>query len=347
MFPLEDDVMDDSGTTEQMLNRMIVGSWMTQAIYVAAEIGIADLLAAGPRTADEMASETKTHGASLYRVLRALASIDIFREDEEGRFSLTPMGELLGSEATGSKRSLARMAGAEFYRSWGALLSSVETGDAAFDAVFGRPFFQYMSMNPDRWRIYDSAMTGIHDSETDPVLDAYDFSAFGTIVDVGGGNGLALAAILRRHPGMQGVLFDLPSVAERAGEVLAGCDTDDRLSIVGGNFFDSVPPSADAYLLRHILHDWDDGESVSILERCRNAMRPGGRVLVVETVIPSGNGPCFGKWLDLMMLVVGGRERTEEQYATLLSAAGLRLSRVVPTAHEVCVIEGVRATDSA
>lgn len=337
--------MEFPGTEEQMLNRMIVGSWVTQAIYVAAEIGIADLLSVGPRTVDDLASETKVHGPSLYRVLRALASLNIFREDEEGRFSLTPMGKLLGSDAAGSKRSLARMAGAEFYRSWGELLYSVKTGEASFDEVFGSPFFRYMSMNPDRWRIYDSAMTGIHDSETIPVLDAYDFSSFETIVDVGGGNGLALAAILRRHPGVRGILFDLPAVAERAGEILAGCDVTDRLSVVGGDFFESVLPSADAYLLRHVLHDWEDGESVSILGNCRNAMRPGGRVLVVETVIPSGNGPCFGKWLDLMMLVVGGRERTEGQYAALLSTAGLRMTRVVPTVHEVSLIEGVHVPD--
>jgi SAM-dependent methyltransferase len=335
--------MDVSGTTEQMLNRMIVGSWVTQAIYVAAEIGIADILAAGPRTADELARGLRMDGPSLYRVLRALASIDIFREDGEGRFSLTPMGKLLESDAPGSKRSLARMAGAEFYRSWGGLLPSLKTGGAAFDEVFGKPFFHYMSANPDRWRIYDDAMTGVHDSETIPVLDAYDFTPFETIVDVGGGNGLALAAILRRHRGIRGVLFDLPAVADRAREVVAGAAVSDRCRIVGGDFFDSVPSSGDAYLLRHVIHDWEDGEAIAILGNCRDAMQPGGRVLVVETVIPSGNEPCFGKWLDLMMLVVGGRERTREQYGDLFSAAGLRLTRVVPTAHEVSVIEGVRA----
>jgi ubiquinone/menaquinone biosynthesis C-methylase UbiE len=335
--------MEINGMTEQMLNRMIVGSWVTQAIYVAAEIGIADFLSAGPRTADELARETGTHGASLYRVLRALASIDIFREDDEGRFSLTPMGKLLESDVPCSKRSLARMAGAEFYRSWGGLLSSVETGDAAFDKVYGKPFFRYMSMNPDRWRIYDAAMTGVHDSETNPVLDAYDFSSFKTIVDVGGGNGLALAAILRRHPETRGILFDLPTVTERAREIVTGYNVFDRCRFVEGNFFDSVPSSCDAYLLRHVIHDWDDGEAVAILKNCRDAMQPGGRVLVVETVIPSGNEPCFGKWLDLMMLVVGGRERTKEEYGQLFSAAGLRLTSVVFTAHEVSIIEGVSA----
>lgn len=335
--------MDIPGKTEQILNQMIVGSWVTQAIYVAAEIGIADFLAAGPRTADELAGETQTHGASLYRVLRALASIGIFNEDAERRFSLTPMGELLGSDAPNSKRSLAIMAGSEFYRSWGGLLSSVETGGAAFDKVFGKPFFHYMSVNPDRWQIYDSAMNGIHNGETIPVLDAYDFMSFKTLVDVGGGNGLALVAILHRHPETRGILFDLPAVAKRAQEHVAGSGVSDRCGVVGGDFFESVPASGDAYLLRHVLHDWDDDEAVAILKNCRDAMRPGGRVLVVETVIPSGNEPCFGKWLDLMMLVVGGRERTNEQYAELFSAAGLRLTSVFPTAHEVSVIEGIRA----
>ena len=334
--------MEINENTEQMLSQMIVGAWVTQAIYVASEIGIADFLAAGPRTADELARETGAHSASLYRLLRALASIEIFREEEDGRFALTPLGKLLASDAPGSKRSLARMAGAEFYRSWGGLLSSVETGGAAFDKVFGKPFFHYMNANPDRWRIYDDAMTGIHDSETIPVLDAYDFTPFRTVVDIGGGNGLALAAILRRHPEMRGILFDLPAVAERAREVVAVCGVYDRLTFVGGDFFDSVPASGDAYLLRHVLHDWDDGKAVSILRNCRDAMDPDGRVLVVETVIPSGNEPCFGKWLDLMMLVVGGRERTRKQYGRLFSAAGLRLTRVVPTAHEVSVLEGVR-----
>jgi SAM-dependent methyltransferase len=339
--------MGGSGTTEQALNRMIVGSWVTQAIYVAAELGIADLLAAGPRSSGELAKETGTDGGSLYRVLRALASVDIFREDAEGRFTLTPMGELLGTGSPGSKRALAIMAGAEFYRSWGGLLSSVETGGPAFDEVFGKSFFRYMSDNPDRWHIYDDAMTGVHDGETKPVLDAYDFPSCGTIVDVGGGNGLALAAILRGHPRARGVLFDLPAVTRRAEIIIAGSGVSDRCRIVGGDFFDSVPASGDVYLLRHVIHDWEDREAIAILKNCRDAMRPGGRVLVVETVIPSGNEPCFGKWLDLMMLVVGGRERTREQYVELFSAAGLRVARIVPTDDEVSVIEGVRAPNPA
>ena len=333
--------MEITQKTVQLMNQMIVGSWMTQAIYVAAEIGVADLLSSGPRTADELARETGVHSASLYRVLRALASADIFREEDDGRFSLRPMGRLLTTDAPGSKRSLARLSGAEFYRSWGNLLSAVESGGAAFDRAFGKPFFRYMSENQDRWQIYDEAMTGIHDSETIPVLDAYDFASFRTIVDIGGGNGLALSAILRRHPTAEGVLFDLPSVVGRATEIIGGCAESGRCRIVGGDFFESIPVAGDAFLLRHILHDWDDDDAVTILRNCRNVLQPGGRILVVETVIPAGNGPCFGKWLDLMMLVVGGRERTREQYKQLFSAAGLHLARIVPTAHEVSVIEGV------
>jgi hypothetical protein len=340
---VEEGAADAPGTAEMELSRMIVGSWVTQAIYVAAEIGIADLLAGGPKTAAELSRKARTHEGSLYRLLRALASVGIFRQDAEGRFLLTPMAKLLCNDAPGSKRSLAIMAGAEFYRSWGMLLSSVHTGEAAFGKVFGKTFFQYMEANPGRWRMFDAAMNGIHDAETVPVLSAYDFQPFRTIVDVGGGNGMALATILLRHREAQGVLFDLPEVAVRAREVVNGAGVSSRLRIVGGDFFASVPASGDAYMLRHVIHDWEDREAVAILRKCRDAMNPGGRVLVVETVIPTGNDPCFGKWLDLMMLVVGGRERTEGQYREIFSAAGLRLTRVVPTVHEVSVIEGVRA----
>jgi len=321
---------------------MSVGSWVTQAIAVAAELAVADRLAAGPMSAEDLARDSGVHGPSLRRLLRALASAGLFAEDDGCRFSLAPLGKLLAGDAPGSKRSLAIMAGAEFYRSWGGLLGAVRTGAPAFHAVFGDPFFSYLEKNPERSRIYDAAMNGVHDAETEPVLDAYDFSAVRTLVDVGGGNGRALAAALRRHPHLDGVLFDLPDVARRARESLAMSDVAGRCRVVGGSFFDAVPADADAYLLRHVVHDWEDDTGAAILRRCSEAMRPGGKVLLVETVIPSGNVPSFGKWLDLMMLVVGGRERTLEQFEGIFSAAGLRLARVVPTAHEVSVLQGVR-----
>jgi SAM-dependent methyltransferase len=328
-------------STEQVLSQMLIGGWITQAIYVAAELGIADLLADGPRTSAELAERAGAHGDSLYRVLRALASIGIFAEDADGRFSLTPLAEHLRSNFPDIHRPFAIMAGAELYESWGKLLHGVKTGEEPFQTRFGVQFFQYMTEHPERHSIYDAAMEGFTVAENEPMLDAYDFSEFGTVVDVGGGNGPVLAAILRRHPSVQGILFDLPAVADRAREILADSGLDDRCRVVGGDFFSSVPEGADAYVLRHIIHDWNDDDSVKILSNCRKAMNPEGKILLVEIPIPPENEPSFGKWLDLMMLVVGGRERTEEQYGHLFSRAGLKLNRVVSTAADISVIEGV------
>jgi len=327
----------------QLLSQMLVGGWITQAIYVAAELGIADLLIEKPRTAKELAEQVGAHGTSLHRVLRALASVGIFAEDIYGRFSLTPLAEHLRSDVPDLHRSLAIMMGSEFYQSWGNLLHAVKTGSEAFRKTYGVPFFQYMTEHPERHKIYDAAMEGFAVAETEPMLDAYDFSAFRTVIDVGGGNGLVLASILRRHPEIRGILFDLPTVADRARTIVSNFGFDGRCQVVGGDFFSSVTPGADAYVLRHIIHDWNDNDAVTILSNCRAAMNPAGRILVVEIPIATGNEPCFGKWLDLMMLVVGGRERTGEQYRQLFAEAGLKLNRVVPTATEMSIIEGVRA----
>jgi SAM-dependent methyltransferase len=334
--------MSDAQASQQFM-RLTIGGWMTQAISVAAELGIADLLIDGPRTADELAKLAHAHGGSLYRVLRALASVGIFSEDAERRFSLTPMAECLRSDAPASLRSFAIMSGAEFYQSWGHLLHSTQTGEPGFQKRYGAPFFQYMTEHPERHAIYDAAMMVHGIAETQPMLDAYDFSAFRTVVDVGGGNGRMLAALLQRHPAVRGILFDLPAVAQRARPTLAELGLSDRCQVVGGDFFVSVP-AADAYVLRHIIHDWSDDKAAKILRNCRKAMNPGGRILLVESVIPPLNEPCFGKWLDLMMLIVDGRERTREQYEQVFSQAGLNLNRIVPTAHEISIIEAVPAT---
>jgi SAM-dependent methyltransferase len=328
--------------SSQQLSKQMIGGWITQAIYVAAELRIADLLAEGQRTAEELAEDTNTHGDALYRVLRALASVGIFTEDAQGRFSLTPLADYLRGNTPDSLRSFGIMAGAELYQSWGNMLHSVRTGEPGFQKTFGAPFFQYMTDHPERHAIYDAAMMVHGIAETEPMLDAYDFSAFRTVADIGGGNGRMLAAILERHPSVEGILFDLPAVVDRSQTIISGLGLSERCKIVGGDFFASVP-NADAYVLRHIIHDWDDDDAVSILRSCLKAMNPGGRILLVETVIPPMDEPCFGKWLDLMMLIVGGRERTEEQYRQLFSRAGLSLNRIVSTAHEVSVIEGVRA----
>jgi hypothetical protein len=335
--------MRDDKSNMEFFKQMFGGSWITQGIWVAAELGIADLLADGPQTAEELARKTNTHSDALYRVLRALASVGIFTQDEAFRFSTTPLADLLRSDTPGSQRAIAIMTGAELHEAWGELLHSVRTGEPGFQKRFGVPFFQYMTEHPERHGIYDAAMTGVHGSETEPMLDAYDFSTFRTVVDIGGGNGLVLAAILNRHPGIHGILFDLPAVVDRARSIISGSGLSSRCRIEGGDFFSSVPAGADAYVMRHIIHDWEDREAIAILRQCQEAMDSDGKILVVETVIPRLDEPCFGKWLDIMMLLVAGRERTEEEYGRLFSAAGLKLSRVVKTTLEVSIIEGVRA----
>jgi O-methyltransferase domain/Dimerisation domain len=327
------------------MNRMLTGYWISQALYVAAKVGIADLLMAGPRSADDLAQVTKTHAPSLFRLLRALASVGVFAEDGQGRFSLTPLADCLRSDVPGSQRALAIMCGEEHYRAWGELLYSVQTGKTAFDKVYGMPVFDFLSKNPEQAKVFDAAMVGVHGRETAAMLDTYDFSGIGTLADIGGGNGSLLTTVLKKHPAMRGILYDLPGVTERARGSLAAAGLADRCTVVGGNFFESVPAGADAYLMRHIIHDWDDEKATKILQNVHRAMGKDGRLLVVEGVIPPGNDPSFGKLLDLTMLVIpGGKERTEEEYRRLFGAGGFHLTRIVPTSAEVSVIEGRRAS---
>ena len=336
------ETMTRTQSHHQQLLKLMTGGWVTQAIYVAADLGIADLLLEGPRTAEHLARQTNSQADALYRVLRALASIGIFAEDADRRFSLTPPAGCLLSDMPDSLRPFAIMLGAEFYQSWGNLLYSAQTGEQGFQKRFGVPFFQYMTEHPDRHAIYDAAMMVHGIAETQPMLDAYDFSVFRTVVDVGGGHGRMLAAILERYPVPEGILFDLPAVADRSRSIISDLGLSARCRVVGGDFLTSVPAS-DAYVLRHIIHDWNDDDAVTILRNCRKAMNPDGRILLVETVIPPINEPCFGKWLDLMMLSVGGRERTEEQYRQVFQQADLRLNRSIPTEHEISIIEAACA----
>jgi SAM-dependent methyltransferase len=326
----------------QQIMQLIFGSWHSQCVYVAAKLGIADLLADGPRSVDELAAKAGGHRFALYRVMRALASVGVFVEEPHATFALTPAASLLRSEVPGSQRAMALMLGEEHYRAWGELLYSVKTGKPAFDKVFGQPLFEYLSQHPEQAAIFDKAMVGVHGRETSVILDAYDFSAFSSVADIGGGNGSNLTGLLQRYPRLHGTLFDLPGVIERAGKNIEKAGLSDRVHLVDGNFFESIPTGADAYFMRHIIHDWDDEKSHRILENIRRVITEHGRLLVVESVIPPGNEPFFGKLLDVTMLVVpGGQERTEEEYRTLFGKAGFRLSRIVPTQAEVSVIEGV------
>jgi hypothetical protein len=328
--------MSDPNFQDQ-LARLVSGYWYTQTIYVAAKLGIADLLVDGPKSARDLARETGTQPQALFRLLRALASIGIFAEDQ-GRFVLTPLAECLLDPST---RAMATMRGEFQYRAWAELLYSVQTGASAFEKVHGKPIFDFFAENPETGKLFDLAMTGVHGRETGAMLEAYDFSGIGTLADLGGGNGSVISAVLKRYPGMQGIIFDLPGVALRAKDNIRAAGLETRCQAVAGSFFESVPTGADAYLLRHIIHDWNDQKSLTILRNCRKAMARRGKLLVVEGVVPQGNDPSVTKFFDLAMMVLpGGMERTEQEYRQLFEAAGFRLTRIVPTATWVSVLEG-------
>jgi len=332
-----------ASTPQEEMGRLISGYWMTQALYVAAKLGIADLLKAGPRSIDDLAAQTQSHPRSLYRLLRGLASIGIFAQNERNQFELTPLAELLRSDVPGSQWAAAVSSGSTFYRAWGEMLYSVKTGGTAFDKVFGSPVFDYLSNHPEEAALFDRTMVSVHGRETAAMLEAYDFSGIRLLADVGGGNGSVLTEALQKYPKLHGMLYDLPNVVERAKPLLAEASLAGRCQAIGGSFFESVPAGADAYLLRHIIHDWDDEKSLIILRNIHRAIGPSGRLLLVESVIPEGNEPSFGKLLDLAMLVIpGGLERTAEEYRRLYDEAGFRLTRIVPTSAEVSFIEGVK-----
>jgi hypothetical protein len=319
------------------LARLLSGYWYTQTIYVAAKLSLAEHLKDGPRSAQDLAQATGTNPRALYRLLRALASLGIFAE-EQGRFVLTPLAESLLDP---SMKALATVRGEFQYRAWGELLHSVETGHSAFEKVYGKPIFDYFSDHLETGKLFDQAMTGVHGRETEAMLEAYDFTGIGTVADIGGGNASVITAILRRYPAMQGILFDLPAVSERAKANLKAAGLEGRCSVLAGNFFVSVPAGADAYLMRHIIHDWDDDKSITILRNCRRAMGQGGKLLIVEGVVPPGNEPSVSKFFDLaMMALPGGMERTEDEYRQLFEAAGFQLTRIVPTRTWVSVLEG-------
>lgn len=325
------------------LDRMITGYWISQAIFAAAKFGIADQLKDGPKSVDDLASATSTHSDSLHRLLRALASVGIFAEGPTRQFSLTPLAKLLQSDTPGSKRALALMSGDEQFQAWSEIAFSIQTGQKAFDKVFGKPIFDYLSDHPEKAQIFDAAMVGIHGRESAAILDCYDFSGIGTLADIGGGNGSQITAVLERHREMKGMLFDLPHVIERAKERIAGAGLANRCQLIGGSFFESVPSGADVYLLRHIIHDWEEEKALAILRNCHRAMSAAGKLLVIESVIPPDNKPFGGKFLDLVMLLIpGGKERTEEEYRTLFKKAGFQLTKVVPTETEVSLLEATK-----
>ncbi|MCP9835728.1 MULTISPECIES: acetylserotonin O-methyltransferase [unclassified Cyanobium] len=337
--------MDPNADLTSRFLQLACGNWITQMLHVAAELAIADHLAvASPQglTAEELAGRCGADGESLFRLLRGLASLGLFAETDPRRFVLTPLAELLRSDHPGSQRQFMRMLGGEHYDAWADLLHSVRSGESAFRHRFGEPVFDWYGHNPERGAIFNGAMTDFSRVETEGLLATWDFSRATHLVDVGGGRGQLLQAVLHQHGHLRGTLFDQPAVVAPVAvpPALAG-----RFAVAAGDFFTAVPAGGDTYLLKHILHDWGDDACLTILGHIRAGLAPGGRVLILEQVIPPGNAPAPGKLLDLNMLVMteGGRERTPDAYGHLLQRAGLRLAALHPTPSPVTVIEAVAA----
>jgi hypothetical protein len=320
--------------------QMLTGYWVSMSLHVVAKLGIADRIEDAPKSAKELAQATQTHAESLYRLLRAMSSVGVFEEDEQGKFGHTELSRLLRADHPNSKLAMAIMLGGdEHYRTWGELEYSIRTGKRAFDHLFGQPAFDWLAAHPEKARQFDEAMVSVHGIESAAICDAYDFSSFGTLVDVGGGNGSLLRIILERTPRLKGILYDLPHVVERARPKLPA-----RCQAMGGSFFEAVPAGGDAYLMRHIIHDWEEDRCLQILGHVRRVIPSTGKLLVVEGVVPARNQPSFTQFLDLNMLVIpGGKERTESEYRELLARARFQLKRIVATKSEVSVIEGVPA----
>jgi SAM-dependent methyltransferase len=328
--------MDDVARMRAMVN----GYQVSYALSVAASLRLSDALAGGPRTPAELADAAGVHEPTLRRLLRALAAVGVYERQDDGRFALTELGATLCSDAPGSVAGWARLVGRPYYvQAWGALEDSVRTGENAFPRVHGMSVWEYRAGRPEEQAVFDRAMASTAAPVTDAVARAYDFGRFGTVVDVGGGRGHLLAAILVRHPGVRGVLFDRP-------EALVDAQPGEGVTLVGGDFFAAVPEGGDAYLLKAVLHDWPDEESVAILRSCRRAMAPGGVVLIVEQVVDLAPDPIRTAFSDLNMLVMpGGQERELAEYGSLLDAAGFTLGRAVPTGTDVFVIEALPAQE--
>jgi hypothetical protein len=327
------------------LNELIVGFQASQAIHVAVTLGIADLLAAGPRSSSELAAATRAHADALYRVLRALAGLGVLHEDTERRFSLTPMGTQLRSDVDGGVGPFAALMYApSLWQAWGDLPHAVRAGGTAFEHVHGASVWQYRVQHPEASALFDRAMAARTSQQAQAALRAYDFGRFAHVVDVGGGDGTLLGAILSAHPHVRGTLLDRPPTAARASASLAARGLGGRFVALGGSFFDSVPEGGDAYVLKYILHDWDDAEATAILRTCRRAMAPGALLIVLERVIGPPNTGALDKLSDLhMMAITGGRERTAEEFAGILGAAGFALKSIAPTASPLRVIEAAPA----
>lgn len=327
----------------ETLFRMISGYQLTQLVHVVAVLGIADRLAQGARSVDDLAMQTGANADRLYRVLRALGAVGVLEELDGHRFALTPVSELLRSDQAESLRPMAIFLGGVSYRTWGDLLYGVMSGETPAEKVLGMPGFAYLREDAEAGEAFDATMTVISRRHVAGIVDGYDFSDALTVVDVGGGQGMLLAGVLKANPQLHGILFDQPNVIASAARTFEEAGVSDRVEMVGGDFFRAVPPGGDIYMLRSIIHDWDDMPATTILANCERAMAEKGKVLVMESVIDAGEKSVAAKLLDVQMLVMtGGRERTVEEFERLFAAAGLEVGQVIPVGVDGRIVEGVR-----
>ncbi|GAB3795702.1 methyltransferase [Micromonospora zhanjiangensis] len=323
---------------------MIAGFWVSRAIHAVAALEIPDLLDGSPATADQLAGKTGTQAPALYRLLRAVASVGLLTEDDKNAFTLTPLGATLRKDAPDSLHAFAvTELGGGHYRAWGDLLHSIRTGEIAFDHVHNMSIWEYFFVhNQADGQVFNKSMTELTGTVAAEVVSQYDFTPYRVIVDVGGGQGAFLSAVLRSHPNGSGVLFDAPSVIAGAAANLKAAGVADRCRTEAGSFFDSVPTGGDLYLLKWVIHDWDDADSGVILRNVRAAMTPGSRLLIVDTVVPTGDTPSPSKFIDLdMMIANGGRERTAAEFDKLVGTAGFRLERIIGTNSPSGIVECV------
>jgi hypothetical protein len=322
--------------------QIIGGFWISRAVFVIAKLGIPDLLKDGAKTIDELAAATDTHAPSLFRVLRALVSVGVLASDNENHFSLTPVSRTLITDEPASLRWFAiSELGQEHYPAWGNLMHSVKTGEIAFDNFFGDDVWGYFRNNPEDAEVFNNSMSGVTAAVNETLRSLYDFSRFDTVVDIGGGHGGLITEILKSNTNTKGILFDAPEVISGAKERIASAGISDRCETVGGDFFKAVPAGGDAYVMKWILHDWDDERALIILKNCRAQMKPDSRLIIVDCVVPETSEPHFSKFIDINMLVMtGGKERTAKEFAGLLSAAGFKLLQVIRTDQPTSIIEG-------
>ncbi len=328
---------------QAVLMQMAFGFSPAFLLGLAAKLCLADHLADGPRTAEQLAAATGTDAVALFRVMRTLSALGIFSQDQSSRFSLTPLSEPLRSGVPGSVRtSILSATGDLFIIPWSKLLYSVQTGKPSFDKHFGAPFFDYISGLPDEATWFHDMLIGLNFPEAPAVAAAYDFTPFSKIVDIGGATGHMLNTVLASHPGPKGIVFDLAENQASAEELIKSRSLSDRVSFTAGNFFETIPAGCDLYLMSHVIHDWSEEQCLTILANCHKAMPSNSRLLIIENVLPEGNAFHPGKMLDISMLVLTtGQERSEAEYRALLEKASFKLNRVIPTNAAVNIVEAV------